>query len=350
MEFIALQALTFPYGTPPTGGRSTAMRGFVAILALFIAHVPVGALAQDDRLTRLYEQDRRLALVAERMLTANAPLCRDQMPITGLILHSRDQYGNDVAEGAFAGAPLAISAVLPGSPAAAAGVRVNDSIMAIGDARTGDLVPDEGQPLRDAGFARLAEEGGAPVRLTIQRDGGEFAVRFDAPAGCRALVEVLADDGNKALSDGRVIQVSYGLAARASDAELAVIFAHEMGHLVLEHRRRLEAEGVRKGLLGEFGKNQRLNREVEVEADRVSVHLLVNAGYDPHLAPAFWRSPLGRSVAGGLLRMSATYPLAGARAGLLEREIEDYLGDPAGFSWPGHLLSRRQDRLVPGPR
>jgi predicted Zn-dependent protease len=114
-----------------------------------------------------------------------------------------------------------------------------------------------------------------------------------------------------------------------------------MGHLVLEHRRRLSSAGVEKGFFGEFGRNQRLNRQVEVEADRIAAHLLANAGYDPAIAPQFWRSSLGRRASGGLLR-SSTYPSAEARAELIEREIAEYLGGGAAPTWPGHLLARRE--------
>ena len=196
-------------------------------------------------------------------------------------------------------------------------------------------------PLRDTVLAVLAEEADNPaLGLTLVRDGRNFDVTVEAPAGCRALVEIKAADSLEARSDGRVIQIDYGLAAAASDAELAVVFAHELAHLVLEHRRRLEAAGVEKGFFGEFGKNQRLNRQVEVEADRMAVHLLANAGYDPAIAPSFWRTSLGRRAGGGLLR-SSTYPSPEARAALIEREIADYLGGGAGPSFPGHLLSRR---------
>ena len=129
---------------------------------------------------------------------------------------------------------------------------------------------------------------------------------------------------HRARSDGRVIQIDYGLAAAANDNQLAVIFAHELGHAVLEHRRRLGAAGVSKGFFGEFGKNGKLNRQAEIEADRMSVHLLADAGYDPRIAPAFWRSPLGRRVGNGL---SFVYPNAEARAKLLDGEITSHMND-----------------------
>ena len=43
------------------------------------------------------------------------------------------------------------------------------------------------------------------------------------------------------------------------------------------------------GLLGNFGRNARLIRETELEADRLAPYLLDRAGYDPDAAVRFWR-------------------------------------------------------------
>jgi hypothetical protein len=298
------------------------------------------AAHSSDAMSALLVQDVRLATVAERLLAANRELCRQHMPLTGLVLHSRDQYRASVAGDAFANGRIAVGTLVPGSPASAQ-VSPGDGIAAIGDARMDALAADGEAPLRDSAFAVLAEQSvNAPLSLTVARGGEERRLTIAAPAGCRALVEIRSVSGINARSDGRVIQINYGLAAEASDDELAVVFAHEMGHLVLEHRRRLSSAGVEKGFFGEFGRNQRLNRQVEVEADRIAVHLLANAGYDPAIAPRFWRSSLGGRASGGLLR-SSTYPSAEARARLIEREIAEYLGGGAAPSWPGHLLARR---------
>jgi len=317
--------------------------GSIAAAVLICSLGSAPALAQDDAVSALIEQDRRLAGIAERLLKANAPLCRQEMPLLGMVMNSRDQYQADRGADLFANGDLVVTAILPDSPAAAAGLRTGDALVEIAG-KTVSALPLEGEePRRDAAFRAIVEAAGAGgIDFKVARSGQEWPVHVQAPQGCRALVEILADDSSRALSDGRVIQVSYGLAQRASDTELAVVFAHELGHLVLEHRRRLEGEGVEKGLLGEFGKNQRLNREVEVEADRISVHLLLNAGYDPEIAPRFWDSALGKRVGGGLLRMSTTYPNPAGRAAQLRHEIADYLAEPAGYSWPGHLLGRRQ--------
>ncbi|HEY6816009.1 MAG TPA: M48 family metalloprotease [Croceibacterium sp.] len=288
----------------------------------------------------LLAQDVRLGTVAERLLGANRELCRQHMPLTGMILHSEDQYRSSIAGNAFVNGRIAIGALVPDSAAAAA-LATGDGIAAIGGRRTSELVREGEAPLRDSAFAILADQpADQPLQLAVNHAGSERTVSLDLPTGCRALVEIRSITGLNARSDGRVIQVNYELAAAATDEELAVVFAHEMGHLVLEHRRRLSSAGVEKGFFGEFGRNQRLNRQVEVEADRIAAHLLANAGYDPAIAPRFWRSSLGGRAGGGLLR-SSTYPSAEARAQLIEREIAEYIGAGSGPTWPGHLLARR---------
>ena len=291
-------------------------------------------------MTALHEQDVRLATVAERMLAANRDLCRQHMPLTGMVLQSEDQYRASIAGNAFVNGRITIGALVPGSAASAA-LATGDGVAAIDGTRTDGLTPPDGGPLRDSAFALLAEQpDGAPLVLAVVHDGNERTVTLNVPSGCRALVEIRATSSLNARSDGRVIQVNYGLAAAATDDELAVVFAHELGHLVLEHRRRLSSAGVEKGFFGEFGRNQQLNRQLEVEADRMSAHLLANAGYDPAIAPAFWRSSLGRRASGGILH-SQTYPSAEARAALIQREIDEYIGVGAHPTWPGHLLARR---------
>jgi hypothetical protein len=323
------------------------------VLALLsMASVQQVAAQTQSATGELVAQDARLARVAERLLAGNAWLCRQTMPLAGLVFHSRDQYSAEAAKGLFANGPVEIALVLPGSPAERAGLRAGDALAAIGAIRTTDLRREGEAPLRDAVFDTLAAawpgptEGAGPLPLSIFRDGAERQVLLEPAAGCRALVEIRTRDSLTARSDGRVIQLDYGLVAAAADDELAVIFAHELAHSVLEHRRRLEAAGVAKGFFGEFGRNQRLNRQVEVEADRLSIHLLANAGYDPQLAPTFWRGRLAKRAAGGL-NLSTTYPSNETRAELLEREIADYLPTRAGPTLPGHLLARRDMPFPP---
>ncbi len=300
----------------------------------------VTAIAQDDdAYVRLRAADARLLAIAAPMMQANARLCTTTMPMADFSLHGADQYAAP-PDGWFADGPVAIAAVVPGSAAEMAGLAADDAIVMIGDVAVEALPQQDGVPRRDGVFALLAAQEGPEIILTIRREGVEHQITLPAAPACRVLVEIVTADGKAARSDGKVIQIGYDLASTLTDAQLASVVAHELAHAVLAHRIRLEREGVSKGLAGQFGRNQRLNREVEVEADRMSVHLLANAGYDPQVAPQFWRSDEGRRVDGGIFR-SWTYPSATGRAEILEQEIRLYLPLRRGPSWPAHLLARR---------
>lgn len=296
--------------------------------------------SQSD-LDALLASDSRLASVSTRLLARNEQLCRQHMPLTGIELQSSDQYPDPASTGLFRHAPISAALVAPGSPAAHAGIQAGDGIEAIGGQALRSLVRNGGTPIRDAAFEILSIQTPAAAALDVSSANGRRSVVLASPQGCRVLVEIRVTAKTGARSNGQVIQVDSGLAELVDDDGLAVIVAHELAHTVLEHRRRLEALGVSKGFFGEFGRNQRLNRQMEVEADRLSVHLLANAGWSPSLAPQFWRSPVGKRIGGTLLH-SAVYPSAEGRARLLEQEVADYLGGN-GPSWPGHLLSRRDE-------
>lgn len=62
------------------------------------------------------------------------------------------------------------------------------------------------------------------------------------------------------------------------EAEVAALMAHEMAHAVLDHQTWLAHGGS--------------TRKAEREADRLSVWLLANAGYDPQAAPR-WIAKIG---------------------------------------------------------
>lgn len=323
------------------GQRLGALLAEMAMALAILLVTPATLLGQDQaRWDALERQDLRLLRVAERLQGSNLALCRSAMPLFGAILHSRDQYHEAAAQARFANGYVALAAVLPGSPADLAGLERDDGILAINGIATPGLATNTNRHLREAAFTLLASQpANRAIDLQVLRADGVHELSLRAPAGCRALVEVLVGDGPTARSDGKIIQVQLDFIARVDDEQLAVVVAHELAHVVLEHRRRKEEAGIDNGLLAEFGRNQQANRQAEVEADRLSVHLLANAGYDPAIAPAFWRSPVGRELGG--LMPSFVYPSKEARAELLETEIALYLPLRRGASWPGHLLALR---------
>lgn len=267
--------------------------------------------------------DLRLATIAQRLITANAPLCRDTVPATGMILHAETQYDAaslPAARQAFRFAtPVSVEGVVPGSPAAAAGIRANDGLAAIGSQTLGGNAQPPSSADRD-GALDVLERQDAPVPVTMVRDGQRRDVQIPASPGCRSRFEVVLGSKMTAQSDGKVVQIGVRFFERYRDEETAVIVAHELAHVILRHRVRLEAAGVKGGLLAEVGRNAQLGQAAELEADALGVALLHNAGYDPASAARFWRER-GGDIDGGLFR-SRTHPATKRRIAAIEAAAE----------------------------
>ena len=314
----------------------------LALLALATAApaaASAAAPAADDAAATfdaLRAVDGRMAAIAYRLTTANATLCREVAPTPGWAIHAIGQYDaglRDQARRSFGfETPVAVEAVVPGSPAAKAGVRVNDGIVSV-DGRLLDTAPPaKGSTSagRDAAVDTIAAlPADRPLDVVLRRDGQIRTVRIPASPGCGSAFEVLLGPGMEASADGRIVQIGVRFFERYGDDEVAVVIAHELSHNILHHARRLDAAGVKRGLLAEVGRNGRLFRLTEDQADLLGMHLLRNAGYDPQVAVRFWRDH-GGDVDGGLFR-SRTHPSSSARAKAIEAEIARI---PAGAARP----------------
>jgi hypothetical protein len=223
--------------------------------------------------------------------------------------------------------------VVPGSAAARAGVQANDTIEAV-DGKPFVVNPagasQANTATRDAAQRLIAAEpADRPLRLTLLRHGQKREVTFAAQPGCRSRFEMLMGPGLTASADGDIVQIGSRFFERFDDRMIAVVVAHEFSHNILHHRDRLDAAGVKRGLLSEFGRNGRLFRQTETEADLLGVILMRNAGYDPQDAVRFWREH-GGEVDGGIFR-SRTHPSSSARADAVAAEIAAI---PAGAPTP----------------
>jgi len=308
-----------------------------------------GAHPTDSVLERLRAQDAAIGAVAYRLVTANVALCDEIMPATGAVLHARNQYAQSVADRVqqvfgFA-APIAIAAIVPGSPADRAGLLSGDSVLAVAGIEP-PAADNDGKPdtlVRDGLENRLTVlPAGAAMVWRVLRGGTERMVTVMPQPACRARFELVPGQRLIARNNGELIQMSAGYLDLLESGPFAAAVAHELAHSVLQHRRRLAAAGVSKGLLAEFGRNGRLNRQVEREADALSVHLLRNAGYDPAVAVELWERH-GGQIGGGLLR-SRTHDSSTERIRLLRAEIAAIpIGAPIPFVPP--VVQRRRDPL-----
>ena len=303
----------------------------VAWLAALAQPAQVSAQADDGQgWEMLREADLRLASIGFRMSVAAAPLCDQLEPGLGIQLHTLAQYAPDTrpqirAHFRFAG-PVAVEAVVPGSPAALAGVQADDTLTAINGAPLATATPDAASTASLAALhTRLAAlPAEAPVELTLIRSGQEVRARITPVRACFSRYELRIADSFDARANGELIQITSRYLETIDADLLPAVIAHELSHNILRHRVRLSAAGADFGLASGFGRNLGLFRQTEIEADILAVHLLARAGYAPGLAARFWQEA-GPKLHAGMMRSRSHPPLrdriaiSTAEAALLER-------------------------------
>lgn len=316
-----------------------AMRLPILLIALItLALVTVGARAQDASPYRqLQALDGRLASIGYRLTTANAPLCERLDGATGLQLHDIAQYKDRAAiDGVFTfESPVEVEAVVPGSPAAAAGIVPGDALTTITTGANAVPVADLTEGLGEDPYSRIqriadmftrAVTDGSSVAIGLIRSGQPQSTALLPRPACASRFQMVIKDGLDAGADGRMVSVNmplvqYALTAPGGDGEgeLAAVVAHELAHNILRHRERLDAVDIDRGIARLFGKNARRIKTTEEEADRLSVWLLANAGYDPQSAVRFW-TRFGKQHGHGIFTEGTHYRWKD-RVGQIEQEM-----------------------------
>lgn len=314
---------------------------FFALLALFFVSAAVHASvdAADVAAYRaLALQDQRLAEVGHRLAKANAPFCKRRVRNPGWVLHDEKQYPDrDVARAAFGfPLPIAVSVVVPGGEADRLGIKPGDGLAAIGDSAL--EASDDGPHKQSAkrieqieNDLRSALRRDGPVRITLKTDKGLKQMELDPPAICASHFWVDAKSSLDAGADGEGVRVTEGFMAfnADDDAELAAVVAHELAHNILGHRDILNNRSPRiKEILA-----------TEIEADRLSVWLMANAGFDPRAALRFTERH-GRKTGLGILS-SPTHQRWRTRMKTMQAEIDlmDRTDKKDGLLPPPLLLS-----------
>lgn len=281
----------------------------------------------------LAERDRAVLVTGYRLATANAPFCRDVENVAGMSLHHINQYGDGGAARAAFGFPadLAVLAIVSGGPADTSGIKAGDGITAIEGASTTPNPEALARIDEDQRYAPLAWAlqklalalADPPARLSVvhgQAGNPPAEVDIAAVSACASRFEVSPDTSFDASADGHLVSITSAMVDfMASPDELAAILAHELAHNILKHRERLEVAGIDRGLLQQFGRNARLTKATEIEADRLSIWLMANAGYDPQAAIRFW-TRFGKQHGKGIFSAPTHYRWK-KRVGLFEEEI-----------------------------
>jgi hypothetical protein len=261
----------------------------VFLLCVLLASSAAPAGAQDGAFAARALDDR-VATIGHRLAVASLAWCRESQWLPGITLGVEDP-----AVASRAGRRelrLTVLALAQHGPAARDGLAHDEAIESAdgvplptaGRAANGSFV---GVEQARAAFEAAFGDGSATLGLRLGQRTRTLYVH--AERGCASRFLILPSRQLNAFANGRSVQVTSRLAEEAPrEDELAAILAHEFAHHVLRHRARLDAADVERGLLGNFGRNARLIRETEEQADRLSVWLLARAGYDPGAAVRFW--------------------------------------------------------------
>jgi beta-barrel assembly-enhancing protease len=300
-----------------------AIAAFIAVVALFGA---IATTREDSKLSptalgyRLVgERDVRLATIGYHLARANAPFCKLQSANPGWVLHDIAQYGDPAAarEAFDFPQPVSVMAVVEGGPAARAGVAAGDGLVAR-DSRRWDwnaigakkLSAERFETVRAELAGLLAATDGVALELATDKD--MRTLRLQPDPICKSDFWVDVRKKRDAGADGERVRVTSGLIDYVQDDdELAAVVAHEMAHNVLGHRARIEA--TRSG-------KTRVVKATEEEADRLSVWLMANAGYDPEAAITFWQR-YGEETGLGIFTAPTHYRWQN-RVAMLREEIE----------------------------
>lgn len=285
--------------------------GWAMVAALVLAGGPA-AVAQNrlgnsaavqviDNLRTLLKHEERVTAIGERLAVAAAAQgwCTPTRS-AGWTLGDLGMYPKALRPtirahfGLPADVSLFVSSLAPDGAAAQTGIR-----QGIGISRIGDAVPVR---FRGTGLTRSAltsnertvQRGldAGPLQLeVVETDGSRRQVTVTGRNACQSRFEVSAEDFENAFADGEVVQVTAGMAQynRESDEELAGVIAHELAHNMLRHIPRSEEAGTPRDYRQHLARYARISREMEQEADRLSVWLLAAAGYDPEAPLRFWR-------------------------------------------------------------
>lgn len=251
--------------------------------------------AADPGVAALRASDARVAAIAWRLQTANAPICPETVLLPGFTVQTLAQYRPSVRTSFLPGSKLErrpiIYTVIPGGPADRAGIGAGDVLLAIGNAPTPrELLPRASYEATARTQAMIdAASASPPMTLRMMRGNRSRTVRLTGQIGCASRVEIVTDDTTNAQADGQIVLISGALVEFAeNDDELATIIGHELAHNILHHNVGLDSEKTPRGLFARFGRRGAAARKAEFEADRLAVWLIARAGYDVDSIVPFW--------------------------------------------------------------
>jgi beta-barrel assembly-enhancing protease len=297
------------------------VKWLLAALALLAAPAIAAAPKAEDvaAYRALAALDGRVATIGYRLAAASAPFCKLKARNPGWVLNGIAQFEDaETAAAAFGFSrwSVAVVALVPDGPAAKAGLSVGNGMISLPDTRWDQRMhvlpfPDADgiENLRQT-MNRMWTAKGA-IEVVFEVGDTRKTLNFAPPEICTSDFWVDTSKKVDAGADGDRVRVTTGLTEfAADDNELAAAIAHELSHNLLGHRARLH--GLKKG-------KTKATLATEVEADRLSVWLMANAGYDSAAALRF-AERYGRKYGLGIFN-DGTHPRWQKRVASMQAEI-----------------------------
>ena len=227
----------------------------------------------EDVLAEYRLMNERLERVSAPLRLANAHLCPRVFRDPGFTDHALEDYPErlqGMAEAVMGLKPdgIYIRSVRRDSPAEAADIEIGDRVVRL----NGQYVPG-GRTMKQF-YAALSRGafGGVKTRMTLRTPQGqdyETALRSDT--ACDYPARVFFSQEINGHTDGDEVLITSALMQTVpDDVNLALIIAHEMAHAIAGHI------------------DETPSKALELEADRMALVLMDNAGYNIDAAIDYW--------------------------------------------------------------
>lgn len=289
----------------------------VAAFAMVAVPFPAARLAAQNQAwpVRLKQDMVRLGSIEWRLRRAAENSCESVAADIGITIDDRRAYDRKdwplLATSIGLLEDPVVTSVVADGPAARAGLRAGDAIVAVGGQSVATIIERRkaGPLVAEALIAEIAGASGgasAAVPLAVRRKAETLQYRVQPVRHCAARLVLVTDRSVDAHSDAQNVAISTGLMAFArSDDEIALAAGHELAHIILKHRK---------------GGGISARRLMEDDADSLGLRLMHCAGYDARRGLGlflrlgkndwlgFLRAPTHRSFAKRVARLQAELP------------------------------------------
>ncbi|MBR9883403.1 MAG: M48 family metalloprotease [Oceanospirillales bacterium] len=290
-------------------------------------------------LMRTVEYQQRIDRIGAPLLKAALPFCEhNRTGYLGLKVENLSAWPLELRRLVKANLnldeALKVTSVTPGSAAERAGIQVGDMVRSL----NGHITIGGSGAVED--YRSLLQQSlGAPVKFELVRGGERLNLTVSPEPACNYGLHVLMSNAINAYSDGQNVYINSGLLRFAeSDAEVAMVLAHEMAHNGMAHieskRSNMSTAGILDialaaaygidtgGLFASMGANA-FSKEFEQEADYVGLYIMARAGMPLNGVADFWRRMAAESPDANEDSIFRTHPISAQRTLAVEQATQE---------------------------